>query len=219
MHQPASPIRTPFSLFHFPNPIAILNRDFQALTRRVTAHHILLPKSTEVALALKQKLRNTVSPSPESGVSPTYVVDAFSAAAEKYSQDEETAVKGGLLGTLVPQGYCRAKELDKACFECPLGVISGPIESEYGFHLLLVTERTNCQNLDGEYTKIARDRDGVGVVYLKFAENQEFGASGDLWKFTLQQVGFWMAITFAGGIVAEIAAKAANVVEELPWEW
>jgi len=50
---------------------------------------------------------------------------------------------GSLLGTLVPQGYCRAQELDKACFEVPLGEISGPVESEYGYHLVLVTERTN----------------------------------------------------------------------------
>lgn len=218
MHPPPPSTRTPLSLFSFPNPIAIVNRDFQALTRRVTAHHILLPKSNEVALALKQKLRNTVSPSPESGASPSYIVDAFSSAAEKYSRDEETAVKGGLLGTLVPQGYCRAKELDKACFECPLGVISGPIESEYGYHLLLVTERTNCPKLDGEYTKIARDSDGVGMVYLKHAENQEYGTSGDIWKLALQQVGFWMAVSIADGIVAEIAAKAVNVVDELPWE-
>ena len=44
------------------NPIDVVTRDFRALTRRVTAHHILLPKSRDVALALKQRIRNEVSP-------------------------------------------------------------------------------------------------------------------------------------------------------------
>jgi hypothetical protein len=45
-----------------PNPIQTISRDFEALTRKVTAHHTLLPKSTDVALALKQRIRNAVSP-------------------------------------------------------------------------------------------------------------------------------------------------------------
>ena len=117
----------------------------------------------------------------------------------------------------------------------PLGVISGPVESEYGYHLLLVVERTNCPNLDGEYTKIVRygqvvdadnhddgaDSSGGKRASAKFindASNQEYGTTDSILRLVLQQVGFWMAVTFAGGVVAEIAAKAAHVVEELPWE-
>ena len=113
--------------FRLPNPIQIVSRDYQALTRRVTAHHILLPKSTDAALALKQKIRNAVSPKKDSDVDPMYIVDAFSAAAAKYSRDDETAVRGGLLGEMVPQGYCRANEIDKACFEVALGDVVGKI--------------------------------------------------------------------------------------------
>ena len=113
--------------FQLPNPIQIVSRDYQALTRRVTARHILLPKSTDVALALKQKIRNAASPKKDSDVDPMYIVDAFSAAAAKYSQDDETAVRGGLLGEMVPQGYCRANELDQKCFEVALGDVVGKI--------------------------------------------------------------------------------------------
>ena len=50
------------SALAFGSPFDVVARDFQALTRRVTAHHILLPKSRDVALALKQRIRNEVSP-------------------------------------------------------------------------------------------------------------------------------------------------------------
>lgn len=208
----------------FRNLIDVVTRDFQALTRRVTAHHILLPKSRDVALALKQRIRNEVSP-PSAPLSareddavrrrPIYVVDAFSAAAQKYSRDEGTGSNGGLLGTLLPQGYCRAPELDRACFEVPLGEICGPIESEYGYHLLLVVERTNCQAIDGEYTKIIRGEDGTST---KFAVGEVDNGQEEFTQLALQQLGFWMGVSLAGGIVAEVAAKAADVIDRLPWE-
>lgn len=198
----------------FQNPIDVVTRDFQALTRKVTAHHILLPKSDDVALTLKQSIRNRVSPPKDSDIDPLYVVDAFEAAARKYSRDEGTAVNGGLLGNLAPQGYCRAEELDRACFQVPLGEICGPVESEYGYHLLLVVERTNCKKLDGPYTKIERGHDGTSKVFAGDANQVE----KEVMDVALQQVGFWMGASLAGGVVAELAAKAANVVDTLPWE-
>eukprot|EP01083_Nonionella_stella_P068064 180467_1 len=200
-----------------PNPIEIIERDFKALTRRVTAHHILLPKSDEVAISLKQRIRNKSNPAKDSGRDPMFVVDAFSQAAEKFSRDEETAVRGGLLGKQVPQGYCRAPEIDKACFEVPLGQISGPIESDYGYHLLLVTERTNCPKLDGKYNRIERGDDGTKTVFVGDGSKQA-GGSEEIGQIAMQQVGFWIAVSFLGGILAEFAAKAASVVETLPWE-
>jgi hypothetical protein len=63
----------------FRNPIDVVARNFQALTRRVTAHHILLPKSRDVALALKQRIRNEVSP-PAKKPPPPPTADATAAA-------------------------------------------------------------------------------------------------------------------------------------------
>lgn len=203
------------SILHLERPtvafIYVIARDFNALTRKVTAHHILLPKSDEVALSLKQSIRNKVNPPKGSDKEPIYIVDAFSAAAERYSRDEETAVRGGLLGTLAPQGYCRAKELDAACFQVPLGEVCGPIESEYGYHLLLVTERTNCPKLDGQNTRISRALDES--VLLEGSNIQE---SRQVGMVLFQQVGFWLGASFAGGIVAELAAKASDIIPTLP---
>jgi hypothetical protein len=205
-----------FAAFAFPNPIEIIDRDFKALTRKVTAYHILLPKSDQVAISLKQRIRNKVNPAKTSEMDPLYIVDAFSAAAEQYSRDKETGSNGGLLGTLVPQGYCRAPELDKACFEVPLGEISGPIESGHGYHLILVTERINCQKIDGEFNKITRG--GEGGSETVFVRDSKIGSSDAIVRLAFQQIGFWIAATFSGAIVAEVAAKAANVLDKLPWE-
>ena len=199
-----------FAFPRIPNPIEIIDRDYKALTRKVTAHHILLPKSTQAAISLKQKIRNKVNPAKNSDLDPIYIVDAFSAAAVKFSIDKETAVNGGLLGTLFPQGYCRAQELDKACFEVPLGEIAGPIETDYGYHLVLVTERTNCPKLDGDYNKITRGGEsGAKTVFLGDASEE---GSDPIVMLALQQVGFWIAVSFAGGILAEVAAKAVDAL-------
>lgn len=201
--------------FNLPGPLGIVQRDFQALTRRVTAYHILLPKSDEVALKLKQSIRNKSSPKSKSEENePMYVVDAFSQAAKKYSRCEDTAENGGLLGKLVPQGYCLAPELDRACFEVQLGDIAGPIESDYGYHLLLVEERLNCPKLDGAYTKIVRGGNNGNEIEFRGKDKDD----NNMALFVLQQIGFWIGISFAGGIVAEIAAKAAGVFDTLPWE-
>jgi parvulin-like peptidyl-prolyl isomerase len=174
--------------------------DLNALTRRVTARHILLPANKEVALALKQRIRN------QSTENNRFVVDVFEEAAKKYSQDETTKYRGGLLGELVAQGYCRNTELDRACFEVRLGEIEGPLETNYGYHLLLVSERTNCPKLDGTKTKLVRsNKSGLGTL----VESEQVGKI-NLAKFAVDQITFWLFACVAGGVLAEIAAQFAN---------
>lgn len=176
---------------------------------QVTARHILLPKSIDVALALKQRIRNVASPREGSPDAPTYIVDAFAAAARKYSRDASTASDGGLLGTLAPQGRCsRINELDEACFDVPLGEVCGPVESDWGYHLLLVEERTNCPRLDGERTRIERGEDGASRVFVGAGDADD----GEMTRLAGQQLGFWALVTVAGGVTAEVAAAAANMV-------
>jgi len=211
-------LRQKFSLsMAFPSPLEKLENDFLALTRRVTAYHILLPKSTEAALMLKQKIRNRVNPpkshakseSNDDDLIETFIIDAFSQAARKYSLDEETKLNGGLLGTMLPQGACRrVPELDKACFEVPLGQIAGPIETDYGYHLLLVEERTNCAKLDGAYSKIARGgTSGTETVFVR-PNGEEEGS--DIIGLAVEQLGLWIGIVFAGGVVAEMSVRVAD---------
>lgn len=175
-------------------------KDLNALTRRVTARHILLPVNKDVALALKQRIRT------QSMENDRFVVDVFEEAAKKYSQDETTSYRGGLLGELVPQGYCRNAELDRACFEVRLGEIEGPLETNYGYHLLLVSERTNCPKLDGTKTKLVRSNgNGFGTL----VESEQVGKI-NIAKFAVDQVTFWLFACVAGEVLAEIAAQLTN---------
>ena len=175
-----------------------VRNDFLALTRRVTARHILLPKNEDVALALKQKIRTKV----KEGI---FVIDAFEQAAMKFSRDDTTNYRGGLLGELVPQGYCRSPELDAACFRVRLGQIEGPIESTFGYHLLLVSERTNCPKLDGTYTKLVPGKGGQGEL----VRSKQVGRV-DVTEMVKDQTMFLASIFVAGGILAEVVASLSH---------
>merc|ERR1719491_70818 len=206
-HNLAATNRQSSSLSMVFQPFTRIEQDFKALTQRVTAYHILLPKSTEAALSLKQKIRNRVNPPKSSDVPPMYIIDAFTRAAERYSLDTETKHNGGLLGEMLPQGACRrVPELDKACFEAPIGHVAGPIETDYGYHLLLVEERINCEN-DGAHSKIVRGgTNGPRTLYI--GPSAKEGGS-DLVRLVAENLSLWLMIFFCGVVGAELAAKAA----------
>jgi foldase protein PrsA len=90
----------------------------------VTARHILVPS---LALA------NQVEADLKAGQS-------FASLAAKYSTDPGSKDKGGDLGTfrkgqMVPS-------FDKYAFSAPVGVISPPIKSPFGYHIIQVEKRT-----------------------------------------------------------------------------
>lgn len=62
----------------------------------------------------------------------------FEQLAKKHSKCP-SGKDGGLLGKfgrgqMVP-------EFDKVCWEAPLGEVQGPVKTQFGYHLILVTER------------------------------------------------------------------------------
>ena len=100
---------------------------------------------------------------------------AFTAAAATYSTDKETAASGGLLGEMIPQGTIRSKALDRACFTANLGEVEGPVESEFGWHLVLVPERINC-NKDNGYARIEpqpEDKPWSGPRYISADDTED----------------------------------------------
>mmetsp|Transcript_21501 Transcript_21501/g.46938 ORF Transcript_21501/g.46938 Transcript_21501/m.46938 type:complete len:226 (+) Transcript_21501:338-1015(+) len=174
-----------------------VEKDFLSLTRRVTARHILLPDE-EVARVLKQKIRD------ECIDKDLWVIDAFEEAAKKYSRDETTNFRGGLIGELAPQGYCRSPELDRFQFSVALGEMVGPLETDYGYHLLLVSERTNCPKLDGDTTLMIQTRGDD--VFGTLSQGKQVGRV-NVPELVLDQVKFWCLTLIAGGIVAELSEK------------
>jgi foldase protein PrsA len=94
---------------------------------QVTARHILVPN-----LAMAQKVEADL----KSGQS-------FASLAKQYSTDPASKDKGGELG-----GFRRGQMVpafDKYAFSAPIGVISPPIKSPFGYHIIQVESRQPAQ--------------------------------------------------------------------------
>ena len=97
--------------------------------KRVSASHILVKDK-----ALCEKIKGEIAASKDPAA-------AFVKAAGQHSTCP-SGKKGGSLGTF-GQGQM-VPEFDKVCFgECPIGEVQGPIDTQFGHHLIIVTERTD----------------------------------------------------------------------------
>ena len=86
----------------------------------VTASHILVD-SEDLANEIKQKLDNGAD---------------FAALAKQYSQDPGSAQQGGSLGTQ-PKGTF-VPEFEQAIWSAKPGEIVGPVQTQYGWHIIKV---------------------------------------------------------------------------------
>jgi peptidyl-prolyl cis-trans isomerase C len=93
-----------------------------------TASHILV-KDESTAVSLLERLRD----GPQDNLE-----DRFAREAGKYSECPSKS-KGGSLGTFKPGQM--VKEFDGAVFNGPVGEIQGPVQTQFGYHLILVTDR------------------------------------------------------------------------------
>ena len=65
----------------------------------------------------------------------------FAAIAKAESDDAASGAAGGSLGPAGPRGRF-VKEFDQAVFTLPVGQISEPVKSPFGYHIIRVDERT-----------------------------------------------------------------------------
>ena len=91
--------------------------------------HILVPE-LETAEDLADQLREGAD---------------FAELAMEFSTDPGSAERGGDLGCL-PQG-ATVQPFDEAAFSADLGELTGPIETQFGFHLLVVDSREDARQL------------------------------------------------------------------------
>ena len=87
-----------------------------------TARHILVDN---------EELCNRLKESIEGG-------EAFENVAQKYSQCPSSAT-GGDLGEFGPG--MMVPEFDKVVFNDEVGVVHGPVQTQFGYHLLEITSR------------------------------------------------------------------------------
>jgi hypothetical protein len=63
----------------------------------------------------------------------------FATLAAERSQDPQSGAAGGELGCAPPGQY--VEPFDEAVFSQPVGEVGDPVETDFGFHVILVTER------------------------------------------------------------------------------
>ena len=90
---------------------------------RATARHILVD-SEEICLELKREI--------EEG--------ALVAAVAKEHSSCPSSRQGGDLGEFGPG--MMVPEFDKVVFSAPVNTVQGPVKTQFGYHLLEVTSRT-----------------------------------------------------------------------------
>ena len=92
--------------------------------KKASARHILVT-TEEACTELKQDI--------EAGAD-------FAEVARKHSQCP-SARRGGDLGEFGPGQM--VKEFDEVAFSAPVGEVQGPVKTQFGYHLLEVTRRTD----------------------------------------------------------------------------
>jgi len=92
------------------------------MSEQVRASHILV-KTEEEAKILKNNIKNA---------------EDFAAAAQQHSSCPSSA-NGGDLG-FFPRGMM-VKPFEDAAFDLEIGKISDPVKTQFGWHLILVTDK------------------------------------------------------------------------------
>lgn len=96
-------------------------------TSKATASHILIKGGAEAENKLED-LKNEIGDSPVK----------FAEAAAQYSECP-SASSGGNLGEFGPGAM--VKEFDEVAFKEKVGVVHGPVRTQFGYHLIYISER------------------------------------------------------------------------------
>uniref|UniRef100_A0A7S1BYF0 Peptidyl-prolyl cis-trans isomerase n=1 Tax=Corethron hystrix TaxID=216773 RepID=A0A7S1BYF0_9STRA len=102
---------------------------FKSLTVRASASHILIKGGAEAENKL-QDLKEEIEDSPVK----------FAEMAAMYSSCP-SGKSGGNLGEFGPGQM--VKEFDNVVFNEAVGVVHGPIQTQFGYHLILINERSD----------------------------------------------------------------------------
>lgn len=122
-------------------------------------------------------------------------------AAEK--SECPSSKKGGDLGEFT-HGQM-VKEFDEAAFALPVGKVSDPVKTQYGYHLILVSEKIPAVEAKGD-TPAAPEKVRVSHILIKTPEKQDVPALEDVIRFLKRQSESRLV-----GDLAKEAVKAAGV--------
>ncbi|WP_174616204.1 peptidylprolyl isomerase [Virgibacillus ihumii] len=110
-----------------------LKQKYERMKTEIQASHILV-KDKKTAKEVKQKLENGAD---------------FAKLAKEYSTDKGTAKKGGQLGyfstgKMVP-------EFEDAAYNLKVGEVSDPVKSQFGYHIIKVTDKRDKKKDIGSF--------------------------------------------------------------------
>ena len=111
-------------------------------TDTVTASHILLKTIDDNGNELSDKKKKEAKKKAEEALKKVKSGEDFAQVAKEYSEDS-TASNGGELGTF-GKGQM-VSEFENAAFSMKPGEISDIIKTQYGYHIIKVTERVDEQ--------------------------------------------------------------------------
>ena len=119
--------------------LAEITQDTPATEEQVLARHILI-KDAQLATSVYGKLKSG---------------ENFAEAAGQYSEDTSSAVKGGDLGWF-GKGAMVA-EFEQVAFSQPIGEISQPIQSQFGYHIIQVIAREQLPVSGSRYDQLKQE--------------------------------------------------------------
>lgn len=121
-----------------------------AQPERVKARHILVKTKDQSKESLDQAFKKMQE------IKAKTTVENFAEMAKKHSDDPGSKEKGGDLG-FFPRGRM-VPEFDKMAFSSEPGQITDPVKTKFGYHILLVEEKTPAQekSFDDVKTTIAK---------------------------------------------------------------
>lgn len=131
----------------------------------------------------------------------------FEDVAKRESDDSVSGSKGGDLGRSVKGGF--VKQFDAAVFSLPIGTLSQPVKTDYGYHVVRVDKRTGDTAFVHHILKLVKQGDSAAVKTDRQADSlAKFAASA------LTPTAFDTAAKKMGLLVSRI-----NVTEGQPAQY
>ena len=124
----------------------------------------------------------------------------FRATAEKYSDDEDTRSSGGRLGTVIPGQT--VPEFEEAVFSLKKDEISQPVKTQYGYHIIQVTEITPEEQLPFD-----RVHDSIRAALMEHKTEQA-------WQSWLAETQAKLGVVYLSGLEPETPAILRSTTTE-----
>ena len=121
----------------------------------------------------------------------------FEATAKEFSKDPGSGSKGGDLGYFT-KGMM-VKEFEDACFSGQVGVIQKPVKTNFGYHIIKVTDRSDSKYIveriinQVKQSATSRDRNFNAANDFSFlAKKNDFDSEAKLLNYKVQETPLFM---------------------------